>query len=52
LEQQVSIDSAKDTLKIKNYLKNDAPEALLDVSDADFLKSWRKPTKNVLYKKL
>jgi hypothetical protein len=32
------IDSAKDTfLKIKTTLKNDAPEILLDVSDADFL---------------
>ncbi len=37
LEQQVSIDSAKATfLKIKTTLKTMAPEALLDVSDADF----------------
>jgi hypothetical protein len=48
LEQQVSIDSAKATFKIKGRDKIFDPTVLMDLSDQEF-EYWRKPAKNILY---
>jgi hypothetical protein len=50
LEQQVSIDSAKATFKIKEEIKIFDPAVLMDLSDQEF--RGRKPAKNILYQSI